>query len=168
MGVKWSSFWGQACGLSKAFRERSERMTRPVCKLFLNQALRSLHQRIRSRGLALAKMAVARRHPDNHSGLSRPFSFFRFCRRRSTVRPSPLNPSQAGPPAPFAGYPSCQTANTRCCLFPWLQSFLDLEPPENPERFKHVGHTTVLTDRCNHKNACNAGAIHTGRSTPPT
>ncbi|MEY8838386.1 hypothetical protein AB9K41_05035, partial [Cribrihabitans sp. XS_ASV171] len=22
-----------------------------------------------------------------------------------------------------------------CCLFPWLQSFLDLEPPKNPGRF---------------------------------
>uniref|UniRef100_UPI002623092F hypothetical protein n=1 Tax=Roseovarius sp. TaxID=1486281 RepID=UPI002623092F len=31
-----------------------------------------------------------------------------------------------------------------CCLFPWLQSFLDLEPPENPGRFKHLVDSILL------------------------
>src|SRR6056297_2738798 len=50
-------------------------------------------------------------------------------------------------PTDSRSYPDCQALSARlsrvsqvnsgslCCLFPWLQSFLDLEPPENPVRF---------------------------------
>ncbi|WP_370304037.1 hypothetical protein, partial [Pseudooceanicola sp.] len=36
-----------------------------------------------------------------------------------------------------------------CCPFPWLQSFLDLEPPENPERFTSSPHQEYVIRRLN-------------------